>query len=123
MSDLVSTNRPDVHLFVNRENTVQNGYLNRIYAIMSDAGNQSKWDSLVGSDGIGGDEDDEDDDVHVCGGCKQQFSKIEVFVSHKRECRAKKRKKAEANSSSRVSVIVDLGKEVGYSYDVNLEHI
>ena len=78
---------------------------------MTDAGDESKWAALVGDNDE--DEDDDDDDVHVCGGCKEQFSKVEVFVAHKRECKAKKRRrKAEANSSGRVSVIVDLGKEV-----------
>ena len=73
---------------------------------MTDAGDESKWAALVGDN----DEDEDDDDVHVCGGCKEQFSKVEVFVAHKRECKGKtKRRKAD---SSRVSVIVDLGKEV-----------
>ena len=77
---------------------------------MTDAGDESKWAALVGDNEEG--EEDDDDDVHVCGGCKEQFSKVEVFVAHKRECKAKKRRKADANSSGRVSVIVDLGKEV-----------
>ena len=79
----------------------------------------NKFDSLVGANDDD-DDDEEDDDVHVCGGCKKQFSKIEIFVSHKRECKAKKRKKAVTNSNSRVSVIVDLGKEVCSSKSVNL---
>ena len=78
----------------------------------------NKFDSLVGAND-NDDDDEEDDDVHVCGGCKKQFSKIEFFVSHKRECKAKKRKKAVTNSNSRVSVIVDLGKEVCSSKSVN----
>ena len=86
---------------------------------MTDAGDESKWAALVGDNEEGdGDDDDDDDDVHVCGGCKEQFSKVEVFVAHKRECKAKRRRKADANS--RVSVIVDLGKEVTISSSLNL---
>ena len=88
---------------------------------MTDAGDESKWAALVGDNEEGdGDEDEDDDDVHVCGGCKEQFSKVEVFVAHKRECKAKRRRKADANSSSRVSVIVDLGKEVTTSSSLKL---
>ena len=83
---------------------------------MSDVGNEHKWASLVGADVNEDDDEEEDDDVHVCGGCKQQFSKIDIFVSHKKECKAKNRKKAVAKSDNRVSVIVDLGgKEAGSS--------
>ena len=85
---------------------------------MTDAGDESKWAALVGDNEEGDGDDDDDDDVHVCGGCKEQFSKVEVFVAHKRECKAKRRRKADANS--RVSVIVDLGKEVTISSSLNL---
>ena len=84
---------------------------------MSDMGNQNKWSSLVGED----ENEDDEEDVHVCGGCKQQFTKIEIFVAHKRECKAKKRRKAAADSNSRVSIIVDLGKEVSSSKSVHCE--
>ena len=41
---------------------------------------------------------DEEDDIHVCGNCKRQFTKIEVFSEHKRSCvRQKKKSKKQLN--------------------------
>ena len=28
-----------------------------------------------------------DDDIHICGSCKGQFTNLEGFISHKRQCK------------------------------------
>ena len=92
---------------------------------MTDLDNENERTSLDKEDDEDDDEED-DDDVHVCGGCKQEFRSIDLFVSHKRECKAKKKKKkgkAAPAPTNRVSVIVDLGKGVRVLWPVLVSSI
>ena len=44
-------------------------------------------------------ESSEDDDVHLCGGCRQQFRSYTVFRNHKKSCQARKSKSKTGESN------------------------
>ena len=51
-------------------------------------------------------ESEEDSDVHICGPCKEEFTKIEPFVDHKAKsgCRVRRMSKIKANIASDAQV-------------------
>ena len=39
-----------------------------------------------------------DDDIHICGSCKGQFTNLDEFITHKRQCKARAELTAKASS-------------------------
>ena len=49
---------------------------------------------------VAADESEEDDDVHLCGGCKQEFNSYTLFKKHKKVCQARKIKTKSSRSAA-----------------------
>ena len=46
---------------------------------------------------------EEEEDIFLCGGCKQEFNSFSVFSSHKKKCVARKNRKSTPNTNNGVS--------------------
>ena len=78
------------------------GVSSSTYNIAQQQSKQSENNTHNNSNG----ESSEDEDVHMCGGCKQQFSSYSVFRKHKKSCNIRKKTKpGESNPNLEATAI------------------